>query len=104
MSDTQKGEPTAMTTNDKPTGVWLRDGSLIYRLENTPHGLSNCDEINVTQVADSRAMPTRIERAQKLLAQIEMTEEYQRWIDHFHKGGDYDRFLRTELAAKDGAV
>lgn len=46
-----------MSIKDQPTGVWLRDGSLLYRLGHTTHGLSNCDEINVTQVAISLQGP-----------------------------------------------
>jgi hypothetical protein len=102
VGDQQKDVPTVMKTNEKPIGVWLRDGSLIYRLAATPFGLSNCDEIDVSQVAGSRALPARIERAEKLIAHIEMAEEYQRWIDYFHKGGDYDGFLRAELRGQKG--
>ena len=40
----------------------------------------------------------------KTAAKLEMADEYQRWIDHFHKGGDYDGFLRIELAAKERGV
>lgn len=37
-------------------------------------------------------------------AKLEMADEYQRWIDHFHKGGDYDSFLRIELSTSKGGA
>lgn len=40
----------------------------------------------------------------KTAAKLEMADEYQRWIDHFHKGGDYDSFLRIELSAAKGGL
>lgn len=55
-----------MTT--KPTGVWLQDQDMLYRLADTKHGVSNCDEIRVTQVDGSRTMERRIERAAELMA------------------------------------
>ena len=39
-----------MATDDSPDGVWLRDGSLVYKLKN---GV-NCDEINISMVNGSR--------------------------------------------------
>lgn len=55
----------------QPTGVWLQDGSLIYRLEQTSLGRFNCDEINVTQVGGSRAIAPRAARAAELIKRIE---------------------------------
>lgn len=55
----------------QPTGVWLQDGSLIYRLQQTNFGLSNCDEIDAKQVGGSRATASRTARAAELIKLIE---------------------------------
>lgn len=69
----------------QPTGVWLQDGSLIYRLEQTSLGRFNCDEINVTQVGGSRAIAPRAARAAELIKMIEAqasTQTYGYWVTH----------------------
>lgn len=40
----------------------------------------------------------------KTVSKLAMADEYQRWIDHFHKGWSYDDFLRVELAAQRGGA
>lgn len=57
----------------KPTGVWLREGDLVYRLAHTPHGVSNCDEIRVTQVGGSRGNTARQERAEAIRVALQRT-------------------------------
>lgn len=53
--------------------------------------------------APSRSIPPETPDS-RTAAKLEMADEYQRWIDYFHKGGDYDSFLRIELnPAKGGA-
>ena len=59
---------------DKPTGVWLRDADLVYRLADTPHGISNCDEIKVSQVDGRRLSAACQERAEELLVALQAVE------------------------------
>lgn len=73
----------------KPTGVWLLDGDLVYRLADTPHGVSNCDEIRVTQVGGSRGVVARQERAEAIRVALQMTGSVPTpRIDRFTLAGD----------------
>lgn len=58
-----------MMFTGKP-GAWLRDGPLVYRLAQTPHGVCNCDEIHVAMVEGSRARPARELAADDILADL----------------------------------
>lgn len=66
-----------MTT--KPTGVWLREGDLVYRLAETPHGVSNCDEIKVSQADGRRLSAACHERAEDLLVALQAVERAKAW-------------------------
>lgn len=59
-----------MTFTGKP-GAWLRDGPLVYRLAQNPHGVSNFDEIHVAMVEGSRARSDREPAADEILANLQ---------------------------------
>lgn len=59
-----------MMFTGKP-GAWLRDGPLVYRLAQTPHGVSNFDEIHVAMVEGSRARSDREPAADEILANLQ---------------------------------
>jgi hypothetical protein len=42
------------TSTTQHPNTWLQDGNLIYRLEPSEYGPTNCDEIRVTQTNGSR--------------------------------------------------
>lgn len=76
----------------KPTGVWLREGDLVYRLAETPHGVSNCDEISVTMACGSRSSAIRSQTAYELVNALQAAERAKAWQPP-HDG------TRTALAA-----
>ena len=63
----------------KPTGVWLREGNLVYRLADTPHGISNCDEITVGQAGGSRITAARAKRADDIVTALQAVERAKAW-------------------------
>lgn len=63
----------------KPTGVWLREGNLVYRLADTPHGIGNCDEITVGQAGGSRITAARAKRADDIVRALQAVERAKAW-------------------------
>ena len=54
--------------NKTPAGEWLRDGSMLYKLNGYEN---NCDEINVTMANGSRNPLARADAAARLMTLIE---------------------------------
>jgi hypothetical protein len=68
-------------------GGWLRSGSLLYRLTDSPRP-ENRDEINVTMAQGSREAPARESRARHVLNLLKQSDELKEalkwaleWID-----------------------
>lgn len=59
------------------TGEWLRDSSLLYRLNDDVRP-TNCDEINITMANGSREPLARADAAARLLTLIEADPELRR--------------------------
>ena len=91
----------------QPTCVWLQDGGLIYRLQQTNFGLSNCDEIEVKQVGGSRAIAPRAARAAELIKLIEAEQPeriYGYWVSHpeYETKGEYTPIPLTDADKANG--